>query len=214
MAVTFNMKALSVTGFSLLAATVLWSACGEDGTPQSPRDLDEETNEASAGDGGRNTRRDSGNSGDDDDSADDDTADDDSADDDSADDDSADDDAADDDSADDDSADAGATPPRNDAGGGDAGRADAGGGGSGDCASLTYAAFGQKVIADHCATCHSGDEPVGTIALESLADIKEHADAIQEQVVDMEAMPPRNSRPMLSAANRMKIAQWLECGPN
>lgn len=95
---------------------------------------------------------------------------------------------------------------------GDAGAADASMGDAGPCASLTYASFGQQFIMTYCYSCHSGTRPQHNISLDTLANVQKNKAAVKREAVTMMAMPPQNPRP--TAAERMKLGQWIDCGPN
>jgi hypothetical protein len=110
---------------------------------------------------------------------------------------------------DDDAVDAGA---KADAGGA---KADAGGakvdagGSSGDaCATLTYESFGEEFIDTYCASCHTAMDP----KLTTLAQVKTNKAKIKAEAVDSENMPPKGAMAP-SDAERVKLGQWLDCGP-
>ena len=66
----------------------------------------------------------------------------------------------------------------------------------------------QAVIAQRCATCHSGaSAPLG-IRLETEAEITARADDIERQAVQTRAMPPANATGM-TEAERELLAGWL-----
>ena len=122
--------------------------------------------------------------------------------------------------------DAGSVAPSNDAGSVDAGRADAGGtandagnqadasasADAGACGTLTYASFGMQFVEMYCAACHTGTRAEHGIRLDTLAGIQMNKAAVKRMAVTTTAMPPQNPRP--NAADRQKLGQWLDCGPN
>lgn len=187
---------------TLLFAGLLLGACAEEGGPQTPRDVDDDTSSAMG-------------SKDDDDGADDDDSDDDGSDEDAgADDDDAGSDDDDDSTAEDE--DAGAAEDEDDAGAtedeDDAGAAEDEDEVAASCDELTYEDFGEDFIDTYCIACHTGDEPVGGFPLDTLDDIAEHKAEIIEQVVVAKEMPPKGSKAP-TAGEREMLEAWLDCGP-
>jgi hypothetical protein len=117
---------------------------------------------------------------------------------------------------------------RTDAGAADAGAADAGrdagtadAGGGNDCASLTYAAFGEPFLTKYCSSCHAaskmGSARMGAPAnkiYDTLAQVKAGKAELKKEVVDDKSMPfgPSSLKP--SNAERTQFGAWLACGPN
>jgi uncharacterized membrane protein len=66
----------------------------------------------------------------------------------------------------------------------------------------------QSVIAERCATCHSGvAAPLG-VGLETRAEIEARADDIERQAVLTRAMPPGNATGMTDE-ERDLLAAWI-----
>ena len=70
---------------------------------------------------------------------------------------------------------------------------------------LTYANFGEELIAMHCLSCHDREKPV----LTTQAQIRDHVPAILDQAVYTDAMPEKAGMPL---AEREKLGEWLACG--
>jgi hypothetical protein len=87
-----------------------------------------------------------------------------------------------------------------------------GDGAAGSCATLTYQSFGQQFLSMYCTSCHTGASAQRGIMLDTLAGVQKNKVAIRRQAVAGTAMPPRAPRPM--TADRQKLGQWLDCGPN
>jgi uncharacterized membrane protein len=66
----------------------------------------------------------------------------------------------------------------------------------------------QAVIAERCATCHSGAAAPAGVRLESAEQIEARAEEIERQAVDTRAMPPGNSTGM-TEEERELLATWL-----
>jgi uncharacterized membrane protein len=83
---------------------------------------------------------------------------------------------------------------------------------AGTCSEVTYANFGKALLDSKCVSCHSASVASGGIRLDTLDDIKMHADHIIEHAVDLQppAMP-YNQAP-LPQADRDKLKAWLDCG--
>jgi hypothetical protein len=108
-----------------------------------------------------------------------------------------------------------------DAGRADAGRADAdrdaapsndaGSAATVACDEVSYEAFAGQFFETYCLTCHRTMEPT----LNDLAEITPHLDEIRERVITTTntalRMPPRMAK-QPSAADKAKLAQWLDCG--
>lgn len=100
-----------------------------------------------------------------------------------------------------------AGPPRSDAGG----MGDAGGAGDGGGACPTYDNFGRMFMMTYCTSCHMGAAAPRMVRLDTLAGVMAQKSMIQRVAVMGMVMPPSGARP--SAADRMKLGQWLNCGP-
>jgi cytochrome c5 len=96
-----------------------------------------------------------------------------------------------------------------DASGNDAGRSDAGSGD--DCDAVSYDAFGEAFFETYCSSCHAKMEPT----FNDLSEIEPNLEDIRERVIDPPApamqMPPSGFK-QPSAADKMKLDQWIECG--
>jgi hypothetical protein len=94
---------------------------------------------------------------------------------------------------------------------GDAG-AHGDGGASGDGGSCpTYDNFGKMFMMTYCLTCHTGALAQRMVMLDTLAGVQKNKATIKRVAVSSMAMPEANPKP--SAAERMKLGQWLDCGP-
>lgn len=85
------------------------------------------------------------------------------------------------------------------------------------CAGLTYDSFGKGFLTTYCVNCHGNSQmPLGGLNATSLASIKTNADHIYEHAVGTphaNPMPPPGL-PQPSPAEKKKLGDWLECGPN
>ena len=70
---------------------------------------------------------------------------------------------------------------------------------------LTYANFGEELIANHCLECHDHDNP--TLLTQSA--IASHSSQILQAAVYTDAMPQKADMPL---AEREKLGEWLACG--
>lgn len=72
---------------------------------------------------------------------------------------------------------------------------------------LTYANFGEELMASTCTTsgCHDHHAPV----LTTQSAIQQHASAILDEAVYTDAMPRNRDMPL---AEREKLGEWLSCG--
>ncbi len=78
------------------------------------------------------------------------------------------------------------------------------------CEHLTYHHFGKMFIDTYCIGCHISQFP----QLGTLDAIVTNKNRIQSQVAIYKAMPPPDrSTPKPDDHERMKLVQWLECGP-
>jgi Cytochrome C oxidase, cbb3-type, subunit III len=84
--------------------------------------------------------------------------------------------------------------------------------GAGLCSTLTYASFGMQFMSSYCTGCHSGEAAKHGVQLNTLAGVQKNKAAIKATAVTGATMPMGNSQ--LSAADRQKLGQWLDCGPN
>jgi hypothetical protein len=96
----------------------------------------------------------------------------------------------------------------------DARTPDASGDGGASCATLTYQSFGQQFLTTNCTSCHTGTRAQRGILLDTLAGVQTNKAAIRRQAVTGTSMPPRTAATKPSAADRQKLGQWLDCGPN
>ncbi|MBK7075802.1 MAG: hypothetical protein IPH44_26265 [Myxococcales bacterium] len=71
---------------------------------------------------------------------------------------------------------------------------------------LTYANYGQAVIAAECLDCHTTKERP---FLDTQARVQQHATKIIETAVYHSAMPEDGS---MTNAERIQLGQWLTCG--
>ncbi len=85
---------------------------------------------------------------------------------------------------------------------------DAGAGGS-SCEDLTYEKFGKMFIDTYCIGCHANTMP----QLKTLDAIVTNKARIQAQAVTNKAMPPITAPKKPTDPERMKLGQWLMCGP-
>ena len=76
------------------------------------------------------------------------------------------------------------------------------------CDSVSYANFGQGFMNSYCVDCHSG----GNLAFNTLAGVKSMKTQIKNTTVSSRSMPRGSLQP--SDAERVKLGQWLDCGPN
>jgi uncharacterized membrane protein len=67
-------------------------------------------------------------------------------------------------------------------------------------------AVAQSIVTERCQTCHSGAAAPNGVRLESLAQLEQHADAIELQV-SSRAMPPGNATG-LTDAERAQLVAW------
>lgn len=100
-----------------------------------------------------------------------------------------------------------------DAGGGvDAGGADAGGNA---CDGLTYENYGKNVLSrtGFCLGCHSATPTDNTVRLDTLENVRTHANDIIQHAVEPRSEPkmPQNL-PALPAEDQAKLKKWLQCG--
>ena len=70
---------------------------------------------------------------------------------------------------------------------------------------LTYANFGEELIANHCIDCHDRESPV----LTTQAAILQHASQILDEAVYTDAMPEDRGMPLME---RERLGEWLACG--
>ena len=70
---------------------------------------------------------------------------------------------------------------------------------------LTYASFGEELIASHCLSCHDRTRPVLTTQVQ----IQAKTDAVLDGAVYTDAMPERADMPL---AQRELLGEWLACG--
>jgi uncharacterized membrane protein len=79
--------------------------------------------------------------------------------------------------------------------------------GTSGAAPVTFAQV-QPVIAERCATCHSGaSAPLG-VQLDTRSEIEARMDDIERQAVLTEAMPPGNATGMTDAEREL-LAAWI-----
>jgi hypothetical protein len=90
--------------------------------------------------------------------------------------------------------------------GADAGT-DAGGAGC-----LTYENFGKQFMTMYCTNCHMGLFASHFVQLDSLAGVQTNKAAIKVQAVTGTTMPQADPKP--SDADRKRLGEWLDCGPN
>jgi len=86
--------------------------------------------------------------------------------------------------------------------------------GTGLCSTLTYASFGMQFMASYCTGCHTGAAAKHSVQLDTLAGVQKNKAAIKRTAVTGVTMPVGSPNPPLSAADRQKLGQWLDCGPN
>lgn len=90
---------------------------------------------------------------------------------------------------------------------------DAGGDAGGSaCSALTYESFGKPFITMYCARCHTGSTARRGIQLDTLAGVQRNKAAIKRVAVNATIMPEQDPKP--NSADRQKLGQWLDCGPN
>ena len=70
---------------------------------------------------------------------------------------------------------------------------------------LTYANFGEELVAAQCLECHDNERP--TLLTQSA--IQANASKILQEAVYTDAMPEKNDMPL---AEREKLGEWLACG--
>lgn len=70
---------------------------------------------------------------------------------------------------------------------------------------LTYASFGEELIANHCLECHDHEGPT----LLTQSSIRQHASEILDNAVYTDAMPEDADMPLME---REKLGEWLACG--
>lgn len=72
---------------------------------------------------------------------------------------------------------------------------------------LTYANFGEELIATNCTTkgCHDRKQPV----LTTQSAVQQHASAILDEAVYTDAMPENHD---MSLDDRRRLGEWLSCG--
>jgi len=69
----------------------------------------------------------------------------------------------------------------------------------------------QAVLAQHCYSCHGEQIQMKNVRLDSPALVKQHAQAMYQQVVVAKTMPMNNATGM-TEAERALIAQWFQAG--
>ncbi|MEP7280725.1 MAG: urate hydroxylase PuuD [Rubrivivax sp.] len=74
----------------------------------------------------------------------------------------------------------------------------------------TFAAV-QAVVAARCVLCHNAQLPSKNLALHTPALLREHAQAVYQQVVVLKTMPLNNAT-QITEAERALIARWFEHG--
>jgi hypothetical protein len=67
------------------------------------------------------------------------------------------------------------------------------------------------IIAAHCGQCHTREDPTGPWPLDDRQDVADWALTIQQDLADC-LMPPPDSDPPLSDADRETLHVWLTCG--
>ncbi len=77
-------------------------------------------------------------------------------------------------------------------------------------AQVNYAAV-QKVFEQRCYLCHGAQVQMKNIRLDSAAMVKQHAQAINQQVVLTKIMPMNNTTG-ITDAERLLVKQWFEAG--
>ncbi len=70
---------------------------------------------------------------------------------------------------------------------------------------LTYANFGEELIANRCLECHDHDKPT----LLTQQAIQQHAQAILDEAVYTDSMPKNADMQLME---REKLGEWLACG--
>ena len=70
---------------------------------------------------------------------------------------------------------------------------------------LTYANFGEELVANHCLECHDNERPT----LLTQSTIQTNASKILQEAVYTNAMPEDSDMPL---AEREKLGEWLACG--
>lgn len=83
--------------------------------------------------------------------------------------------------------------------------------------SLTYEGFGRGFMTRYCQSCHASDSRAregapASYAFDDLASVTKWRERIFERsAAENDTMPPGPDDPPL--AERMKLAEWLSCGP-
>jgi len=87
-------------------------------------------------------------------------------------------------------------------------KADAGGGGAGgDCAELTYEAFGKGFLDTYCISCHGTMKPT----FKTLAEVTTNKAKMKTEVT-AKAMPPKGTKAPTDE-ERTQFAKFIDCGP-
>lgn len=86
--------------------------------------------------------------------------------------------------------------------------------GGASCATLSYASFGMQFMTTYCTSCHTGAGAKHGVQLDTLAGVQKSKDAIKRTTVAGTNMPMGAQGAQLSASDRQKLGQWLDCGPN
>lgn len=87
-------------------------------------------------------------------------------------------------------------------------KADAGGGGAGgDCATLTYEAFGKGFLDTYCISCHGAMKPT----FKTLAEVTTNKAKMKAEVT-AKVMPPKGSKAPTDE-ERTQFAKFIDCGP-
>jgi uncharacterized membrane protein len=69
----------------------------------------------------------------------------------------------------------------------------------------------QAVVEQRCATCHNAQVQQKNVALHTPELIRQHAQAIYQQVVVLKAMPLNNAT-QITDDERVLIKRWFEAG--
>ncbi|MBC7434872.1 MAG: urate hydroxylase PuuD, partial [Bdellovibrionales bacterium] len=69
----------------------------------------------------------------------------------------------------------------------------------------------QPVLEQRCYMCHGAQVQMKNVRLDSAGDVKQHAQAIYQQVVVAKAMPMNNAT-AITEAERTMIGQWFKAG--
>jgi uncharacterized membrane protein len=91
-------------------------------------------------------------------------------------------------------------------------KSDAGPSGDAGACALTYDNFGKQFLTAYCTGCHAGVLAQHMVQLDTLAGVQKNKAAVKRAAVTSSAMPERNPKP--TSADRQKLGQWLDCGPN